>query len=213
MIMHQIDGGVHAYHHGDLRRCLVDAALALVAEGQNWTFSLREVARRAGVSHNAPYHHFADKRDLLTAVAAVGFAAVRKRMLAANAKAKNVQTALAMCAIEYVKFGIENPAHYRLMFGSGLVTERDDLPDTVRFASRDAQAVFKDIVYRGAHEGIFAVSSENKKGVHIAALSAWSAVHGLTLLAIESRTGSPPLRIERIVKTLTRTFLYGLIRR
>ena len=73
-----------AYHHGDLKRVLVDAAIALVAEGQNWDFSLREVARRAGVSHNAPYNHFADKRDLLAAVAAAGYEALRARMVAAG---------------------------------------------------------------------------------------------------------------------------------
>src|SRR5271167_3875727 len=69
------------YHHGDLRRSLIDAALALVTEEQDWTFSLREVARRAGVSHNAPYNHFADKRELLAAVAVAGFEALRAKML------------------------------------------------------------------------------------------------------------------------------------
>ena len=69
------------YHHGDLRRALVDAALALVTEEQDWGFSLREVTRRAGVSHNAPYNHFADKRDLLAAVAAAGFETLRMRLV------------------------------------------------------------------------------------------------------------------------------------
>ena len=68
------------YHHGDLRRSLINAALALVAEAQDWTFSLREVARRAGVSHNAPYNHFADKQELLAAVAEAGFLALRDKM-------------------------------------------------------------------------------------------------------------------------------------
>src|SRR5271170_7712030 len=70
------------YHHGDLRRALIDAAVSLVAEEQDWSFSLREVARRAGVSHNAPYNHFPEKRDLLGAVAAAGFEALRERMRA-----------------------------------------------------------------------------------------------------------------------------------
>src|ERR1700689_130634 len=61
------------YHHGDLRRTLIETALNLVTEEQDWTFSLREVARRAGVSHHAPYNHFPEKLDLLAAVAAVGF--------------------------------------------------------------------------------------------------------------------------------------------
>jgi AcrR family transcriptional regulator len=72
------------YHHGDLRHALIDAAMALVTEEQDWTFSpLREVARRAGVSHNAPYNHFGEKQDLLIAVAGAGFERLRERMAAA----------------------------------------------------------------------------------------------------------------------------------
>src|SRR3982074_1431728 len=73
------------YHHGDLRRALVDAALALIAEGELGTFSLREVARRAGVTPAAPYHHFKDKTALLAAVAEEGFVALRARLEAALA--------------------------------------------------------------------------------------------------------------------------------
>src|SRR5271154_6600582 len=83
-----------AYHHGDLRRALIESALALVTEEQDWTFSLREVARRAGVSHNAPYHHFADKRELLAAVAVVGFAALGERIQTATSRIANARTAL-----------------------------------------------------------------------------------------------------------------------
>src|SRR6202789_1130123 len=73
------------YHHGDLRRVLIDTTLQLVTEEQDWTFSLREVARRAGVSHRAPYNHFPEKLDLLAAVAAVGFDRLRNGMLRAMA--------------------------------------------------------------------------------------------------------------------------------
>ncbi|HZD27418.1 MAG TPA: helix-turn-helix domain-containing protein, partial [Xanthobacteraceae bacterium] len=67
------------YHHGDLRRVVVVAALEILSETQSLDFSLRELARRAGVSHNAPYKHFADKRELLAAVSAVGFEQLAKR--------------------------------------------------------------------------------------------------------------------------------------
>src|SRR5271167_3965034 len=88
-----------AYHHGDLRRALIDAGLALVTEAQDWEFSLREVARRAGVSHNAPYNHFADKRDLLSAVAAAGFVTLGERIQAATSGIENAQTALVTSAV------------------------------------------------------------------------------------------------------------------
>ena len=69
------------YHHGDLHRAIVNAALEILGETQSLEFSLRELARRAGVSHNAPYKHFADKRELLAAVSAAGFEMLTKRMM------------------------------------------------------------------------------------------------------------------------------------
>ena len=72
------------YHHGDLRRAIVTAALEILRETQSLEFSLRELARRAGVSHNAPYKHFADKRELLAAVSAAGFEMLTKRMATRN---------------------------------------------------------------------------------------------------------------------------------
>src|ERR1700681_1419981 len=68
------------YHHGDLRRAIIRAALEILSETQSLGFSLRELARRAGVSHNAPYKHFADKRELLAAVSAAGFEMLTKHM-------------------------------------------------------------------------------------------------------------------------------------
>src|ERR1700733_4941053 len=81
------------YHHGDLRRALIAAALAMVTEEQDWTFSLREVARRAGVSPSAPYNHFADKRDLLTDVAASGFQGLRDGLAGAVADLRSAPDA------------------------------------------------------------------------------------------------------------------------
>lgn len=89
-----------------------------MTEEQDWTFSLREVAPRAGVSHNAPYNHFADKWELLAAVAATGFAQLGERILAAISGIENPQTALERGALAYVTLGVENPAHYCLMFSS-----------------------------------------------------------------------------------------------
>src|SRR5450755_4941374 len=68
------------YHHGDLHRAIVKAAVEILRETQSLEFSLRELARRAGVSHNAPYKHFADKRELLAAVSAAGFETLTKHM-------------------------------------------------------------------------------------------------------------------------------------
>src|SRR6201988_1699746 len=79
----------HPYHHGDLPRAMVKAALEILRETQSLEFSARELARRAGVSHNAPYKHFADKRELLAAVSAAGFETLTKRMTSELARLRD----------------------------------------------------------------------------------------------------------------------------
>lgn len=196
------------YHHGDLRRAMVDAALALVTEEQDWGFSLREVARRAGVSHNAPYKHFADKRDLLAAVAAVGFEALRVRLAAAVAREHSADAALVAIGTTYVRFGIDNPAHYRLMFGPTLTAAEGGLPAAAAEAAAGAKAVLQGMVLQGAQTGCFAVSPDSRAELDLAALAAWSLVHGLTMLAIDGLAGDgassslPGAVAERVSRAL-----------
>ena len=108
------------YHHGDLRRAIVKAALEILRETQSLEFSLRELARRAGVSHNAPYKHFADKRELLAAVSAAGFETLTKRMEREIAGHGNAREQLFAMLRAYIDHGVENPALYSLMFGGYL---------------------------------------------------------------------------------------------
>jgi AcrR family transcriptional regulator len=95
------------YHHGDLRAALLDAALELLEDDE--TFSLRAVARRAGVSPNAPYRHYADKEALLAALATYGFAQLADRLEAA--------AELTGMAEQYVAFALSHPGLFRLMYG------------------------------------------------------------------------------------------------
>jgi len=205
-----------AYHHGDLRRALVDAALALVTEEQDWGFSLREVTRRAGVSHNAPYHHFADKRALLAAVAAAGYEALRARLVAATADTPSPEAALLAIGAAYVRFGLGNPAHYRLMFGPTLTIGEGGLPAVVAEAAAGVKAVLGEAVLRGAQTGHFAVSPTSQAELDLAVLSAWSLVHGLTMLAIDglAGTGAPPSQPvslpEHVIEGVTRALVDGL---
>jgi AcrR family transcriptional regulator len=205
------------YHHGDLRRSLIDAALALVTEGQDWTFSLREVARRAGVSHNAPYNHFADKRDLLAAVAATGFAQLGERIVAAISGIENAQAALVKSALAYLTFGVENPAHYRLMFSSALVTAQEGRPESVAAAGAGVRAILAGIIRRGAAMGTFDAALCRDEELRVSVLTAWSAVHGLTMLTIDGIADTPeirpPISVEEVAKKLTNLVCYGLLRR
>lgn len=202
-----------AYHHGDLRAALIESALALVTEEQDWTFSLREVTRRAGVSHNAPYNHFADKRDLLAAVAVVGFTALGQRIAAAASEIPDARAALVQSAVVYVTFGVENPAHYRLMFGSALVTPREGRPETVVEAGAQSRAIMAEIIRRGAAAGVFDAAFQRDEDLSVAALTAWSTIHGLTTLIIDGIIDVPRPDVEAIAKRVANAWCDGIMRR
>src|SRR4029453_7302608 len=96
------------YHHGDLRREIVKAALEILRETQSLEFSLRELSRRAGVSHNARYKHFADKRELLAAVSAAGFEMLTKRVARAIARRGDAREQLFAMLRAYIDHGVDN---------------------------------------------------------------------------------------------------------
>src|SRR5439155_23129407 len=114
-----------AYHHGDLRRAVLDAALDFISHDGPGALSLRDLARRAGVSHAAPAHHFGDKRGLLTAVAAEGY-----RRLAGSLVARDETTpGFAGVAVAYVRFAVEERPYFEVMFRPDLYDPAD--PDLV----------------------------------------------------------------------------------
>lgn len=169
------------YHHGDLRRALIDTALAMVTEEGTWNFTLREVARRAGVSHAAPYNHFEDKSALLAEVAALGFQALSRQMEAAARRApRSSRQALVGIASAYVRFGVEHPAHYRLMFGP-------ELADKARHPTLEAAGDAAFAALTGALERGQAAGQVRAGAVRDQAVAAWSLVHGLTTLLIDQR--------------------------
>src|SRR6516164_6742824 len=105
----RVDIRERPYHHGDLRRAIVRAAFEILSETQSAEFSLRELARRVGVSHNAPYKHFADKHELLAAVSAVGFEQLTKRMSDKIAGLSNARAQMFAMLRAYIQHGVENP--------------------------------------------------------------------------------------------------------
>jgi AcrR family transcriptional regulator len=178
------------YHHGDLRRALIAAALAMVTEEQDWTFSLREVARRAGVSPSAPYNHFADKRDLLAEVALSGFHRLRDGLAAAVADLPSPPDAFVACLGTYVRLGMENPALYRLMFGPELTAFKGaERPPKLVTAGNDGKAILSRIIGEGARSGDFPSSLAEEGPLALSTFVGWSAVHGLTMLVIDNLTG------------------------
>lgn len=202
-----------SYHHGDLRRALVDAALALVAETGRWDLSLREVARRAGVSHNAPYAHFQDKGALLAAVGIRVYERLRAATTSAAAECRTAEETLIAIGRAYIAFGLENVALYRLMSGQGLSVD-GRLPEPVLEAAEAARGVLREIIVQGGTDGSFDLDPDDRKEVATAVVSAWSLVHGFTLLAIDGLAArETEIENVRLTDMTLRRFVKGLTRK
>ncbi|WP_307163745.1 TetR/AcrR family transcriptional regulator [Streptomyces rishiriensis] len=154
------------YHHGDLRRAVLVAALDVIATDGPAGLSLRDLARRAGVSHAAPAHHFRDRTGLLTAIAAEGHG-----LLAA---ALTEATDLRDAGARYVRFAREHPAHFQVMFSPELL-RADDLELTTARAL--SAAALTDAVTTGAPAG-------DGPDARLARIAVWSLAHGFATLLL-----------------------------
>ena len=163
--------GARSYHHGDLRRALLDEAVAAIAESGPSGWSLRELARRAGVSHAAPAHHFGDRAGLLTAVAAEGFDLLAEALAGAGGD-------LLDMGVAYVRFADTHRAHFEVMFRPRLY--RADDPKV-----RAARARTHDVLHGGVRR---AVDGESDT----AARAAWSIVHGFAELWLNGTLPAAP---------------------
>jgi len=167
------------YHHGNLREALLKAAIRLIAEVGPATFTLREVARRAGVSHNAPYRHFRDKDDLLAAVAAQGFWELTQAMLDAAARQSDTVQRLKRSGLAYVTFALRRPEHFAVMFDAPI--SKPKYVDSAR-ATKQAFQTLVNLVKSCQDQGRLPSGEPLQL-----ALLAWSLVHGIAKLAITGR--------------------------
>lgn len=209
MTQHSSTTEQRPYHHGDLHSAIVGAALAVLSESQNTEFSLRELARRAGVSHNAPYKHFADKRELLAAVSAVGFELLAKQMTDATKDLDSPHERLAAIARAYVCGGVNNPALYRLMFGGYLTGQDDGRPPIERTAAEDMRALLVEAISNGALGRPIPNTTENTREIDGAILTFWSQMHGLTLLLVDRLVG-PSEKMAELTESILQGMLDGL---
>ena len=196
-----LDGS--AYHHGDLRAALLAEAAAMIDERGTSSVTMRAIGRRLSVSRSAAYRHFADKSALLVAVAAAGFDRLRDRLEAVGAGAPDAGIErLRQVGEEYVRFAIENPGHYRLMYGKEAIT-REDRPE-LREA---ADALFDELVR--------IVQSYQRSGTikgqepRLQAYVAWGAVHGLASLLIEGQILTA-VDVDGLIRQTTSTLLDGM---
>jgi AcrR family transcriptional regulator len=175
------EDGRKRYHHGDLREALVRAAEELLEEVGPDRLSLREVARRAGVSHAAPAHHFRDLAGLLSEVATSGFERLAGALGDAAAAARAVgEDELSATGPAYVSFAREHPGIFQLMFRSQAI---DMSAPHLDAASSAAFGAFAAAAHASGEDG-----SGGDAVHHMAALVRnWSVVHGLAFLAIDGR--------------------------
>lgn len=172
------------YHHGDLKMALLRAAEAELAENGIESFSLRAVAKRAGVSHGAPAHHFKDAKGLLTALAASGFRRLVEAQESRQAEAGSDAHAQQIAAgLGYIDFALENPALFRLMFTS-------EKPDRTVPDLGDASIA----AYEKLQSGVHSVVGENPPddpGAMKLIMASWATAHGLADLIVSGRAERP----------------------
>jgi AcrR family transcriptional regulator len=186
------------YHHGDLRVALLDAAARWLDERGAETLTLRELARAAGVSHAAPYHHFAGREELMAGVAEHAFDRLALA-LAAAATAPDAALALQDIGEAYVREALAHPAQFRLMFGP-MLARKAEHPGLQR-AAGSAFAVLLRAAERHAPE----------RGLELA-LAGWSLSHGAANLAIDGAFGDLPIAAAQ-ARELARLDAGALVRR
>lgn len=170
-----------SYHHGDLERALLQASIRLIAQAGPEAFTLREVARIAGVSHNAPYRHFRDKESLLAAVAAEGFRHLARSLQEHSAKRRGAWQRFVAAGEGYVAFALRWPQHFAIMFDAP--PPREGHPD-YDAAATQAFGVLLGHIVECQQEGSLPAGD-----AHRFALVAWSLVHGIAKLAGTGRLG------------------------
>ncbi len=172
-----------SYHHGDLRTALVEAAEAVLTERGVEGFTLRECARRAGVSHAAPAHHFKDAKGLLTEVAALGFERLTEAERNARDDESDPKNRLLGTGIGYVRFAIEHPAQFQLMFQKGLVDHSN-----ARLAAASS-AAFQ--VFIQAYSELYGVTfpAGMHKDTDPSVMREWALVHGFATLVVQGQLG------------------------
>jgi AcrR family transcriptional regulator len=171
----------NTYHHGDLKNALIKAGSEILAKNGVGGLSLRQVALKAGVSHTAPYAHFADKQALIAAISTEGFRQLYEQVVAVIERYENDPARqLLETAWTYVQFAMNDPDQFKIMFSSVLEKEKE-YPDFVAMSQKTFQQVVAVVVSCQEAEVLQAGPGE------LTAVTVWSAVHGLIALLLEGQ--------------------------
>lgn len=190
-----------SYHHGDLRHALIEAALVSIMEGHA-DFTLRSIARRAGVSHAAPYNHFKDKNELLSEVVAAGFDKLREALEGGDFDFSNPKAVFLARWRIFLNFATANPQLYRLMIGP--VQEKAEYPPLEK-AARAFYNLLLDDLEMFSRQGFF--KHEDVEG-HAVIVS--SQLHGLAMLAIDGRLREHGEDLDKLAENSIDVILRGM---
>ncbi len=195
------------YHHGDLPIVLRDAAIDVIVDNGLGAFSLREVARRAGVSHAAPGYHFGDTRGLLTWVALEGFEVLHRELASAAATTDDPVARLKAVGRAYVGVALQHPAHCEVMFRNDLIDSEDQ---RVQHEGLSAYAVLESAI------SDIAARHRPDLDVPAAARLCWSAMQGLVTLhpnftSLDEALGRDPTDIEAQADQFTDLMVAGIV--
>jgi len=189
------------YHHGNLPRALLDAALRIVETDGAQALTLRAAARAAGVSQAAPYRHFANKDAILAAVAEDGFRSLMTAMRDGVAASQDPLGRLRGVGIGYITFATSHPSHFRVMFGREMA-DRSASP-TLRRLAEDTLTIVVDAIAECQREGLVRADEPAAE----LALIAWASVHGLSALLVEGVLDRPA---HEVAEVITRDLFLGL---
>lgn len=185
------------YHHGDLKNALIQAGVEILAEEGVGGLSLRKVAKQAGVSHAAPYSHFADKQALIAAISTEGFKQLYSQIESVLEKHQgNQEMLLIETAWAYVKFALNAPDRFKLMFSSVLEKEKE-YADFVEISQENFSQLVK-IVEICQQAGVLKSGATD-----VVAVSIWSTVHGFTSLLLEGQISHTVLKKISLKELLT----------
>lgn len=188
-----------SYHHGALRPALIAAAEEVIAERGIDGFSLRETARRAGVSPSAPAHHFGDSRGLLTAIATLAFTGLGDALeVADRADYPDRKSRIAAQGVAYVRYALANRARFDLMWRKALL---DETQPAYAFAGNRAYAVLEQAVLGNDAGGDFGLDQA-------APVACWSMVHGFARLVID---GAFPIHGDAALEAALETMLPAVL--
>jgi AcrR family transcriptional regulator len=185
----------------DLRQKVLQASLALIEKGGLDRLSMREVAREAGVSHQAPYHYFSDREDILAAIAGEGFIKLGQSLMRGAETVHDPAMAVEAMGKAYIDFALRHPAYFQVMFRADAVP-LDRYPE----ARKQEDEAFGRLI-EGIDQAFTRESPETRRKI---AVAAWALVHGLATLILEGslarKVGVPKTRQKQLAEEVVGTF-------